>query len=219
MHARARDRADIDDAARGRFELADQPARQHDRREEIDLEHRLPVLQPRAERAEPAAAFAFRRDRRVVDERMQPALLSPEPLLHLDNGADDVVRVGEIDLDVVIGAGLPGTVMRKWVTRAGDHAPASRGEPLPVAWPMPRDAPVRIRTLRSSSDICVMAYRARVTDRDESWSTALAARRAGTRSGHAAGRDRSARTRSRAGSADSRASKPAGPQAPRRGSW
>lgn len=130
MHARARDRADIDDAARGRFELADQPARQHDRREEIDLEHRLPVLQPRAERAEPAAAFAFRRDRRVVDERMQPALLSPEPLLHLDNGADDVVRVGEIDLDVVIGAGLPGTVMRKWVTRAGDHAPASRGEPL-----------------------------------------------------------------------------------------
>ena len=113
MHARARDRADIDDASGCRLKLADQPARQHERREEIDLEYRLPIFQARAERGQPAAALALWRDRRIVDERAQPALLRFQPQLHLGNGADDIVGIGEIDLDVVIGACLPRAVLGK----------------------------------------------------------------------------------------------------------
>src|SRR5215469_1651484 len=53
-----------------------------------------------------------------------------ESLAHLGDGAQRVLGIGEIDLDVIFGSGGPGTVFRKGVTRAGDHAPARAREAL-----------------------------------------------------------------------------------------
>ena len=50
--------------------------------------------------------------------------------LHFGDGADRVLGVGEIDLEVVLRAHLPGAVLREGMTRAGDDAPARGGEPL-----------------------------------------------------------------------------------------
>jgi hypothetical protein len=80
--------------------------------------------------AEPRASLALWRDRRVVDERVQPAALRFQPLLHHGDGLHRVVWIGEIDLDVVIRPRLPRAILGKAVTRAGDHPPASRGEAL-----------------------------------------------------------------------------------------
>ena len=64
-----------------RFQFVDQAARQHDRREEIDLEHVLPDVERGVDRAEPLAAFGLGRDRGIVDQRVQLAVV--EPLLDL----------------------------------------------------------------------------------------------------------------------------------------
>ncbi len=58
------------------------------------------------------------------------------------DGANRILRVREIDLEVVFGTHLPRTVLREGVARAGDHAPARGREPLDggVA-----DAPARTR--------------------------------------------------------------------------
>ena len=86
-----------------RFELGGEAARQHHGGEEIDLEHRLPVVQLGLEQPEPRAARALGRDRGVVDQRVEPAVL--EPLAHLVDGARRVVGVGEVDLQMILGAG------------------------------------------------------------------------------------------------------------------
>src|SRR5581483_974659 len=126
--ARARDRSDIHHRALDRLQLLDQPARQHDRGEEIDAEHLPPDLDRGVERAEPLAAFGLGRDRRVVDQRVQLVALDAPPDL-LDRGYR-VLLVGEIDLDVVLRSRLPGTVFRERMARAGDHAPARGRKPL-----------------------------------------------------------------------------------------
>src|ERR1700716_887234 len=48
-----------------------QPARHHDRREEIDPEYMAPGVDVGIDRTEPAAACRFRRNRGVVDQRVQ----------------------------------------------------------------------------------------------------------------------------------------------------
>ncbi len=106
------------------------PARQHDRGEEIDLEHVLPVLERGLDGAEPRAALALGRDGGVADQRVEAPVLGLEPLPHLADGAQRVGRVGEIDLDVILRPHLPGAVLGEGVARAGDHAPARRGEAL-----------------------------------------------------------------------------------------
>ena len=61
--------------------------------------------------AEPRAACALRRNRGVVDQRMQRAAL--EPLADFADRARGVVVVGEVDLDVILGAGVPRAILRE----------------------------------------------------------------------------------------------------------
>ena len=57
------------------------------------------------DRAEPAAAFGLRRDRGVVDQRVQLAAF--QPLADFRNRARGVGVVGEVDLDVILRARRP----------------------------------------------------------------------------------------------------------------
>ena len=67
-----------------------------------------------------------------------------------------VVGIGEIDLDVVLGACLPGQFSGKpWREQVITRQPAEEKR-FTVAWPMPRLAPVRISVFRSSLGICAM---------------------------------------------------------------
>ena len=127
MHARARDRGDVDHRAFGSLELVEETARQHDRREEIHLKDMVPIVLRSRDRVEPLATFGFRRYRRIVDKGVQ---LAVETALDLGYRQVGTGEVGEVDLNVVFRASLPWTVFRKGVARAGDHAPTRRGEAL-----------------------------------------------------------------------------------------
>ena len=127
MHARAGDRGDVDDGAFGGHEFVDQPARQHDRGEEVHLENLMPILARGFDRAEPLAAGGLGRDRGVVDQRMQFAV---EPPLGFGDRGLGIFRIGKVDLDVVLRSRLPRTVFRKRMARAGDDAPAGGGKAL-----------------------------------------------------------------------------------------
>ena len=126
MHPRARDRGDVDHRAFGGLQFLDQPARHHDRCEEIDPEHMAPGVDIGIDRAEPFAPCGLRRDGGVVDECVQHAALQPPS--YFRNRARGVVVVGEVDLDVILRAGVPRAVFGKGMPRAGDDAPAGRGE-------------------------------------------------------------------------------------------
>ena len=128
MHARARDRGDVDDRALGARELLDQAARQHDRRKEVDAEHLAPDVDVGVDRAHARAAVGLRRDRGVVDERVQLAVF--EAALDLGDRVRGVRDVAEVDLDVILGPGFPRTVFRERMARAGDDAPARGREAL-----------------------------------------------------------------------------------------
>ena len=148
----------------------------------------------RLQAAQPAASLALRRDRRVVDERVQPAALRFQPLLHHGDGRKGVVGIGEIDLDVVLGACLPGAVLREAVARAGDHAPAGRGEALhrgvadaAAGAGQDQRLPLFIRDLRHARQnrpLPPLRIEPRLDERR------AGVRRAGTRSGRAAGAGR-----------------------------
>src|SRR5689334_17423956 len=51
-----------------------------------------------------------------------------EAALDLRNRRERVLLVGEVDLDVILGARLPWTFFRKRMARTGDDAPARAGE-------------------------------------------------------------------------------------------
>src|ERR1700674_1623718 len=53
-----------------------------------------------------------------------------EALFDFGDRPDGVLRIGEIDLDVVLGAGLPRALLGKRMARAGDHPPAGAGKAL-----------------------------------------------------------------------------------------
>jgi hypothetical protein len=128
MPARAGDRGDVHDGTLGRNQLIHQPARQHDRCEEIDLEHRLPVILARLDGIEPCAARLLRADGGIVDQRMQTRALRLQALLHGGNCGMRVRRGGKIDDDMVIGAGIPGAILGERLSRTGDDPPACGGE-------------------------------------------------------------------------------------------
>ena len=128
MHARARNRGDVDHRALRGLELVDEPAREHDRGEEIHPEDVVPHIDGGVERGEPLAALGLGRDCGVVDQRMQLAIV--QALLDLVDCRKRAIRIGEIDLDVVLRAHLPRAVLRKCMTRAGDDAPAGGREAL-----------------------------------------------------------------------------------------
>src|SRR4051812_38964560 len=53
-----------------------------------------------------------------------------QPALDLRDGGERVVRVGQVELDMVFRPGLPRTLLGKGVPRARDDAPAGAGEAL-----------------------------------------------------------------------------------------
>ena len=79
MHSGARDRAHIHHRSVRRFQLVDHPTPEHERREEFDLKHGLPVLERRGDTAEPRGALGLGRDRGVVDQRIDAASLHLQP--------------------------------------------------------------------------------------------------------------------------------------------
>jgi hypothetical protein len=87
----------------------------------------VPILARSFDRAEPFAAGGFGRDRRVVDQRVQFAM---QPALGLGDRLFGVFRIGEIDLDVILRARLPRTILWKGMPRTGDDAPAGGGKTL-----------------------------------------------------------------------------------------
>jgi hypothetical protein len=221
MHPRARDRAHINHAAGDGGELLNQAAGKHQRREEVDLEHRLPILNPRLDGAQPAAPLPLGGDRHIVDERIQlpPCARSRSFISAM---ARIVLSVAEIDLDVVLGACLPRAILGEGVARARDHPPAGGREALDrgvadAARGTGQDQGpalligdvrhgVASRSLAAASLANIGGER--VKGRAGSWSRGLAAKRAGTRCGCEAGRVRSSRTRSREARGDSRANRP-----------
>ena len=128
MDARAGDRGDVDDRPLRALQLRAEAAREQDGGEEIDLEHLQPVRELGLEQPEARAAGTFRRNRGIVDERVQPAAL--QALAHLADGALGILDVGEIDLQVILRTGAPGTVLGKRMARTGDDAPSRRREPF-----------------------------------------------------------------------------------------
>src|SRR5205085_5980387 len=83
-----------------------------------------PGLDVGIDRAEPLAAFGLRRNRGIVDERMQRAAFQPPA--DFGNRAGGVVMVSKVDLDVVLRPRVPRAVFRERMPRAGDDAPAGR---------------------------------------------------------------------------------------------
>ncbi len=130
MHAAAGDGAHVDDRALGALEFLDQPARQHDRREKVDLEDALPVGQRHLDGAEARTARALGRNGRVVDKGVEAAALRAQAHLHLGDGLQGGLRVREIDLDVVLGPRFPRAVLGEAMPGAGDDAPAGGREAL-----------------------------------------------------------------------------------------
>ena len=70
-----------------------------------------PGLDVGIDRAEPAAAFRLRRDRGIVDQRVQLAAF--QPLADFRDRARGVGVVGEVDLDVILRPGAPRAVFRE----------------------------------------------------------------------------------------------------------
>jgi hypothetical protein len=138
MHPRSGDRGDVDDRPFRRSQFLYQPAREHHRGEEVHVKHLPPGPQVGRQRVQPYPAFSLRRYPGVVDQRLQPSGDQPPP--DLGHRLDRVVRIGEVDLDMIVGARFPGTILRERMARAGDHPPTGRGEPLDGCMP---DAPAR----------------------------------------------------------------------------
>src|SRR4029079_15141770 len=128
MYPRAGYRGHVHDRALGGLQLVDQSAREHDRREEVDLKYVVPVVIGGVERREPAAAVGFWRDSSVVDEGVQ--LTCVEPALDLRNCLARICLVGKVHLNVILGSGFPWTIFRKRIARTGDDAPAGGGKTL-----------------------------------------------------------------------------------------
>src|SRR4051794_30353816 len=51
-----------------------------------------------------------------------------ETVADVGDRAGGISGGGEVDLDVVLRARVPRTILREWMSRAGDDAPAGRGE-------------------------------------------------------------------------------------------
>jgi len=128
MHARARDRGDVDDRPLGGGEVLDQPLRQQRRGEQVDVEHLQPRRVARPRDAEPAAIRRLRRDAGIVDQRVEPPVRQPAADL-VEAGAE-MLGVAEVELDVVLRAAEPRAARRERLPRQREHAPAVVGEQL-----------------------------------------------------------------------------------------
>ena len=113
MHAAAGDGGDVDDGTLGNLELFDETARQHQGAEEIDLEDGLPVGERRLDGIEARAIRPLGRYRRIVDERVQAPALVFETFFGVRDSRRRVCRIGEINLQMVLRARLPGAILGK----------------------------------------------------------------------------------------------------------
>lgn len=95
-------------------------------RKVVDAKHLIPDVDLGVDTAEPRAALRLRRDRRVVDEGVQLMLF--ELRADVVDGAQRIGRVGEIDLNVVLGVRHPTGILPEGMARAGDDAPARAGK-------------------------------------------------------------------------------------------
>ena len=144
VHLVARDRGDVDHRALRRRELGAEPAGQHHRSEEVDVEHLAPGPQVGGQRGQPLALGALGRDARVVDERVEPAA---HLLADRLDGGHGVLGVGEVHDDVVGGTPGPGAALVEGRARAGQHAPPLGREALDGGVP---DPPARARQQHGS---------------------------------------------------------------------
>ncbi len=130
MDTGAGDRGDVDDRALRGSQLLEQAARQHDRREKIDLENVAPDMHRRVDGVHAATVGHLRRDAGIVDERGELAVIGLQPVTDFGDGDADIFLIGQIDLDVVFRPGGPGAILGKSLTRAGDDPPALARKPL-----------------------------------------------------------------------------------------
>ena len=92
----------------------------------------------------------------LLTSALQASTLRLQALLHLGDGAQGVAGIGEVDLDVILRPHLPGAVLGEgWREQVMTRQPAE-AKRFTVAWPMPREAPVRISVLRSALGTVVM---------------------------------------------------------------
>ena len=124
----AGDRGHVDHRTVRVLQFLDQPTGQHHGREKIHLEDGFPIGDRRVDGSQPHAALGLRRNARIVDERVEPALGKALP--HFADGRFDIVRVREVELEMIFRSHLPRAVLGKGMARAGDDTPARRGKSL-----------------------------------------------------------------------------------------
>ncbi len=124
----AGDRGDVDDRALAAGERRRERARQGERREEIELEHRVPIGDVAVEAAEPLAERRLGRDAGIVDERVERAV-ADEPRRLLGE-ALDLGRIAKVGRDVVRPVGIALAFGRHVLARGGDDVPAGGAEAL-----------------------------------------------------------------------------------------
>ena len=107
MHARAGDRGDVDHGALGGLELVEEPAREHDRREEVHLEYVMPIFFAGIDEPSRLPSPALGEMAALLTSACNSAV---EPPLDFGDRLDGVGCVGEVDLDVIFRAGLPRTI-------------------------------------------------------------------------------------------------------------
>ena len=130
MHFGAGDRRHVDHGALRGLQFLQQSARQHDGGEEVDLEHRLPVMLAGLERIHPSATCKLGADGGVVHQCIQ---LRAVRLQLFPHERDRLVRVlgrGEVNDDVILWARIPRAILGERLARTGDDAPSRRREAL-----------------------------------------------------------------------------------------
>src|SRR6056300_93694 len=84
------------------------------------MKHLPPCAQVGFQRVQPRPTGPLGRDARVIDQRIKPPAQTGANFFDLGDG---VVWVGQIDLDMRLGAPTPRTFLWERLTRTGDHAP------------------------------------------------------------------------------------------------
>src|SRR5947207_9711632 len=144
---------------------------------------------------ESGAVVGLRRNRGVVDQRMQFTVFQPLP--YFRNRARGVVVVGEVDLDVILGACAPRALFGEGMPRAGDDTPTGAGKPDRggMADSAAGSSQKQRATRRVGRTRHVDLSGFDVRDRAAPWTTAGPVARGGIRCGRAGGTDGRARIR------------------------
>src|SRR5579859_4257441 len=107
------------------LERRPQPLRQRDAREQVDVEDVQPVDIRHLERADLSAVRPLRRDRRIVDQRVQAVAHDVAQAGHLRFHPSDI---GQVELDMVLRPAFPRAARIEWMPRDGQHTPPGVAE-------------------------------------------------------------------------------------------